>query len=82
MLPLNPSLRDECKLYQLLCCAIHYMFTHSFCPATLNGVLGSCCKLRRLNFTGGNPLEPSLPMPLAMSRVNEIYTLVAVRISC
>ena len=56
----NPSLRDECKLYQLLCCAIHYI-THSFCPTTLNGVLiGSCCKLRSLNFSGGflNPLEP------------------------
>ena len=58
---INPFLRDECKLYQLLCCVVHYI-AHSFCPATLNGVLAieSCCKLRRLNFTRGvlNPLEP------------------------
>ena len=55
----NPSLRDECKFYQLLCCAItgHYI-AHSFCPATLNGLLGSCC--RSLNFTGGFQNPPSL----------------------
>jgi len=46
-----------------VCCAI-ITITHSFCPAThtvLNGVLGSCSKLRSLNFTRGfmNPPEPS-----------------------
>jgi len=44
---------DLCTLYQ---CAVPYIIAHSFCLATrteLNGVLGSCTKLRGLNFTMG-----------------------------
>ena len=40
---------------KLLCCVIHN-YTHSFCPATLNGVfIGSCCKLKS-KFYRGTPL--------------------------
>ena len=46
------------------CCAVplHYI-THSFCPATLNGVLGSC--LQKSKFYRGVP-EPPLPTPLIL----------------
>ena len=57
----NPSLRDECKLYQWLCCAIHYYSL--ICPATPNGVLESCCKLKSLNFTEGFLTPPPPPPP-------------------
>ena len=54
------------SFHKLLCCAIHTI-THLFCPATLNGVLGSCSKLRSLTFTGGflSPLETPPPPPHA-----------------
>ena len=46
------------------CCAVplHYI-THSFCPATLNGVLGTC--LQKSKFYKGVPELPGTPPPYA-----------------
>ena len=46
------------------CCAVplHYI-AHSFCPATLNGVLGSC--LQKSKFYRGVPEPPGTPPPYA-----------------
>ena len=46
------------------CCAapLHYV-THSFCPATLNGVLRSC--LQKSKFYRGVPEPPGTPPPYA-----------------
>ena len=52
------------------CCAVplHYI-THSFCPATLNGVLGSC--LQKSKFYRGVPEPPGTPPPYAPESYNE-----------
>ena len=46
------------------CCAVplHYI-AHSFCPATLNGVLGSC--LQKSKSYRGVPEPPGTPPPYA-----------------
>ena len=53
----NPSLRDECKFINCCAAPLHYI-AHSFCPATLNSVLGSC--LQKSKFYRGVP-EPPRP---------------------
>ena len=47
------------------CCAVplHYI-AHSFCPATLNGVLGSCLQKSKF-YRGGVPEPPGTPPPYA-----------------
>ena len=46
------------------CCAVplHYI-AHLFCPATLNGVLGSCLQKSKFYRGGRNP--PGTPHPYA-----------------
>ena len=53
------------------------MFTHSF-VLPLNGVLGSCCKLRSLNFTRRGGPEPPTYTPLCKV-VLEVGVLIAIR---
>ena len=54
----NPS--REMNASFINCCAVLY-YTHSFCPATLNGVLGSC--LQKSKFYRGVPEPPGTPLP-------------------
>ena len=57
----NPSLKDECKLYQFLCCAITLRYSLILSCHAKMVCYGPVC--RSLNFTGVllNPLEPPLP---------------------
>ena len=57
------------------CCAVplHYI-AHLFCPATLNGVLGSC--LQKSKFYRGVPEPPGTPPPYAPEIVLPIGRLV------
>ena len=56
-----------CESFSASCVAITLYFTHSFCPATLNSVLGSC--LQKSKFYGRvvpEPLGTPLPTPLRL----------------
>ena len=61
------------------CCAVplHYI-AHSFCPATLNGVLGSC--LQKSKFYRGVPEPPGTPLPTPLGKysfhVSELFQKV------
>ena len=48
---------------------LHYI-AHSFCPATLNGVLESC--LQKYKFYRGVPEPPGTPPPYAPDSTHEV----------
>ena len=59
------------------CCAVplHYI-AHSFCPATLNGVLGSC--LQKSKFYRGVPEPPGTPPPYAPGSLSPCILIISV----